>query len=101
MTATRIRLVLAAAAAAAAVVTYGMFGHTLPQLDSHDAMPGAAAGLCLLLVTALGYVALGKREVERRALVVNAALGYVPPAPRPPFDGRARASPSVLQRFRN
>jgi hypothetical protein len=100
MTTARLRPLLAAAAAAA-LLSYGLFGHALPRLESHDGMPGAAAGLCLLLVTALGYAALKRPKAERPALVANAHPAYVGAPARPPLDTRARASPSVLQRFRN
>jgi len=91
---------LLAATAASAVLSYGLFGHGLPQLSTHDDMAGAA-GLCLLLVTVLGFAPSPKPEGQHPAVVEDLAPTYVSPASRPPLDGRARASPSTLQRFRN
>jgi hypothetical protein len=99
MTGTRTRSLLAATAVAA-VLSYGLSGHSLTQMSSHDGMAGAAAGLCLLLVTVLGYIA-AKLQAHRPTVVTEAAPAYVEPPPRPPLNGRARASPSALQRFRN
>lgn len=96
----RIRSLLAATAVAA-VLSYGLSEHSLPQMSSHDGMAGAAAGLCLLLVTVLGYIAAPKPQAPRPVVVAEATPGYLEPPPRPPLDGRARASPSALQRFRN
>jgi hypothetical protein len=96
----RIHLQLATTAVAA-VLFYGLSGHSVPQVSSHDDMAGAAAGLCLLLVTVLGYVATPKPQAHERVVVADAAPGYVEPSPRPPLSGRARASPSTLWRFRN
>ena len=100
MTGTRIRSLLAATAVAA-LLAYGLSGHSLPQMSSHDGMAGAAAGLCLLLVTVLGYVAAPKPQAHRPIVVTEAEPGYGEPPPRPQLNGRARASPSALQRFRN
>jgi hypothetical protein len=100
MTTARIRTLLAATAVAA-ILSYGFFGHALPQMSSHDDMAGATAGLCLLLVTVLGYVAGPKPETHGVALIPGVAPSYVGPHARPPLDARARASPSALQRFRN
>jgi hypothetical protein len=100
MTRVRIRPLLAATAVAA-VLSYGLAGHGLPQLSSHEGMAGAAAGLCLLLATVLGYAATPKPEAHHLAVVGEAASSYVDPPPRPPLDGRARASPTALQRFLN
>ncbi len=100
MTGTRIRSLLAATAVAA-VLSYGLSGHSLPQMSGHDGMAGAAAGLCLLLVTVLGFIAAPKLQAHRPTVVTEAAPGYVEPPPWPPLNGRARASPSALQRFRN
>jgi hypothetical protein len=99
MSASRVRSLLAVTAVAA-VLSYGLSGHGLPQMSSHDGMAGAAAGLCLLLATALVCAALPTRAHHTPVLgeAAPVALGS---APRPPLDGRARASPSALQRFRN
>lgn len=100
MKAAQIRPLLAATAVAA-VLSYGLSGHGLPQMSSHDGMAGAATGLCLLLATALAYAAVPKPQPHQPTLVANTAPNYVGPQPRPPLDCRARASPSTLQRFRN
>ena len=100
MTGTRIRSLLAATAVAT-VLTHGLSGHSLPQASSHDGMAGAVSGLCLLLVTVLGYIAAPKPQAHRPTVVTDALPGYAEPPPRPPLNGRARASPSALQRFRN
>lgn len=96
----RIRSLLATTAVAA-VLSYGLSGHGLPQMSSHDGMAGAAAGFCLLLVTVLGSVGMPKPDAYVPAVFTDALQSYAYPAPRPPVDGRARASPSILQRFRN
>ena len=100
MSAPRTRSLLAMTAVAA-VLSYGLAGHSLPQMSSHDGMAGATAGLCLLLTTLLGLAAAPKPEAHHLAAVADAVRGYIDPPPRPPLDGRARASPSALQRFRN
>ena len=90
-----------AAAVVAAVLAYGVGGHGLPQMSSHEGMAGAAIGLCLLLVNVLSIVALSRPEGRRqqiRAIAVEAPTA--PPTPAP-LDAKARASPSALQRFRN
>jgi hypothetical protein len=99
MSTARIRSLLAATAVAA-VLAYGLFGHGVPQM-SHDGMAGVAAGLCILLVAALPYLALPKPEA--RDLVIGADTGpsYATSAMLSPLDAKARASPRVLQRFRN
>jgi hypothetical protein len=91
---------LLAATATAAVLSYGLSGHGLPQM-SHDGMAGAGAGLCLLLAAALGCIAAPKPEAHHPVIVMDAAPTYLDPAPHPPQDGRARASPTALQRFLN
>jgi hypothetical protein len=100
MTTARIRPLLAATAVAA-VLSYGLSGHGLPQMSSHDGMAGAAGGFCLLLVTVLGCTATPKPDTHHPAAVADALPSYFDPPARPPLDGRARASPSALQRFRN
>jgi hypothetical protein len=95
----RIRPLLAAIAVAA-VLGYGLSAHGMSQM-SHDDMAGAAAGLCLLLATAVAYAAARKPAAHHPAVVVHAASTYVPAPPGAPPDGRARASPVALQRFRN
>jgi hypothetical protein len=100
MSARRVRSLLAATAVAA-VLSYGLSGHGLPQMSSHDGMAGAAAGLCLLLATALAFAAMPTPGAHHTPVLREAAPAAVSAAPRTPLDGRARASPSVLQRFRN
>jgi hypothetical protein len=99
MTAARVRSLLAATAAAA-VLAHGLTGHGLPQM-SHGDMAKAAAGVCLLLVTVLPGVAVptvGAGELRTTAIAMatpmSATLDRV-------SDARSRASPPVLQRFRN
>jgi hypothetical protein len=92
---------LLAAIAVAAVLLYGLAGHGLPQMSSHDGMAGGAAGLCLLLATVLGYAAAPKPEAHAAAVTTQGLQAAAGLAPLAPMDGRARASPSALQRFRN
>ena len=94
----RVRSLLAATAVVT-VLFYGFSGHSVPHI-SHDGMAGATVGLCLLLVTALGYAAI-RRPERSRAVVVSAGAPYVRRSPLMLLDGRTRASPSVLSRFRN
>jgi hypothetical protein len=91
---------LLATIATAAVLGYGLSGHGLAQMN-HEEMAGAAAGLCLLLATAVAYAAASKPAAHQRAVVGDAAPTYVAALPRPPLDARARASPVALQHFRN
>jgi hypothetical protein len=100
MSAGRIRSLLAVTAVAA-VLSYGLSGHGLPQMSSHDGMAGAAAGLCLLLATALVFAAVPKPASPRTPLLREAAPIAIAAPPDAPLDGRARASPRALQRFRN
>jgi hypothetical protein len=100
MSARRVRSLLAATAVAA-VLAYGLSGHGPPQMSSHDGMAGAAAGLCLLLATALGFAATPKPDVPRTPRLRDGAPIAGGSPPDAPVDGRARASPSALQRFRN
>jgi hypothetical protein len=91
---------LLAATAVAAVFAYGLSAHVMPQMN-HEGMAGAAAGLCLLLVTVLPYVAVPKGETRHPAAVADVAFSYVATPRIPLRDARARASPRTLQRFRN
>jgi hypothetical protein len=99
MSTARIRPLLAATAVAA-VLVYGLSGHGTPQM-SHDELTGAAAGLCLLLAIAVAYAGAPKRAAHRPAVVADTAPAYVEAPTSPLVDGRARASPVALQRFRN
>jgi hypothetical protein len=91
---------LLAATAAAAVFAYGLSGHGLPQMSNDDGM-AAAAGLCLLLAAVLTCTALPKPDGPDATVDADRAPSYAGPPLRPALDGRARASPSTLQRFRN
>lgn len=96
----RVRSVLAATAVAA-VLSYGLSGHGAPQMSDHDGQGGAAVGLCLLLACALGLAAMPRPEAPH-APVAREAVAIAVDSPLPaPLDGRARASPSAIQRFRN
>ena len=92
---------LLATTAVAAVLAYGLAGHSLPQMSSHDGMVGAAAGLCLLLVTIVRVVAAPPPAPPPPALTTEAPLLRIASPFLRPIDGRARASPAVLQRYRN
>jgi hypothetical protein len=98
MTTARIRSLLAATAVVA-VMIHGLSGHGLPQA-SHDAMAGATAGLCLLLATALAFATMPPHG-DHTPVLREAAAVVVSAPPDASLDGRARASPSALQRFRN
>jgi hypothetical protein len=100
MTTAGIRSLLAATAVAA-VLSYGLSGHGLPQMSSHDGMAGAGAGLCLLLAAAVGYIAAPKPEAQHPTVVTDTVPTYLDPPSRSLLDGRARASPTALQRFLN
>jgi len=92
---------LLATIAAAAVLGYGLAGHAIPHVSSHDGMAGAAAGLCLLLATAFRCIVERRPQAQSFPLERNTSatpVGHLRPAP---LDGRARASPTVLQRFLN
>jgi hypothetical protein len=92
---------LLAALAAAAVLAYVAAGHGLPQIASHDGMAGSTIGLCLLLVSIIGLIAPPLCAVRPQPL---RTFAFPPPAAAsvlPRLDARARASPRVLQRFRN
>ncbi|MBA3716854.1 MAG: hypothetical protein H0W87_01325 [Actinobacteria bacterium] len=84
--------------AVAAILLYGFAGHG-PLYMNQDGMTGAA-GICLLVVTLLGCVAAARPEAHRFPLSIAAVLSVGADVPRSP-DGRARASPRILQRFRN
>lgn len=92
---------LLAAAAVAAVLYHGWSGHGLPQPSAQDGLAGAAVGLCLLLTTVLAFVGMPKPGARRPVAATPVATSYVEPPRRPALDGRARASPTALQRFRN
>lgn len=99
MTTAGIRSLLAATAIAA-VLSYGLSGHGLPQM-SHDGMAGAGVGLCLLLAVALGCIATTEPEARNHEVATEAASPFLDPRLHQPLDGRARASPTALQRFLN
>lgn len=88
-------------AAVAGVLFYGFAGHALQQRASHEDMAGAAIGLCMLLVTVTGLLAIPRPQVRlAHAVAALPAPTSAHPLPAAP-DGRARASPTALQRFRN
>ncbi|MEX2210741.1 MAG: hypothetical protein WD689_03135 [Gaiellaceae bacterium] len=97
----RVRVGLAGIAAAG-VLAHGAVAHGLPAMGDHEGMAGATVGFCLLVVVAAASSVLvlpgGLAAAPRPALVAPA--GATPPAPARSHAG-ARASPSVLQRFRN
>ena len=92
---------LHAAIAVAAVLLYGLAGHGLPQMSSHEGMTGTAAGLCLLLATALACVVAPAPDTRLATVAMPEAPARGGSPPRTPMDGKARASPRALQRFRN
>lgn len=94
----RIRPLLAITAVAA-VGFYGLASHG--PMTSHDGAMGATAGLCLLLATVLLYTATPRPEPPYSYVVRERLATAVASPPRRSVDGRARASPSALQRFRN
>jgi hypothetical protein len=99
MTGSRIRALLAATALTS-ILAYSVSAHGV-SLMSHDGMAGAAAGLCLLLVTLLAYPAAPRPQASRFRVVTRAEPVSGDPERGPLIDGRARASPIRLQRFRN
>ena len=92
---------LLACAAAWAVLAYGATGHGIPKLDAHDGMAGATMGLCLLLVTVVALTRLQRPRPGPRRSPVRTNGAAPEPAVIRAIDARERASPSVLQRFRN
>ena len=98
MTLSQIRL--SAVTAIAAMLLYGLAGHATHEMSTDDGMAGAVAGLCLLLVTVLGCVAIPRFGADREFRRVGLRASNPRPAP-PSMDRRARASPSTLQRFLN
>lgn len=96
----RIR-VSVAALAVAVMLLYGLAGHGVHDLSLDDGMAGAVAALCLLLVTVVGHAAAPKPDTRARALVIDSLWVSARPQPYLSSDGRTRASPSSLQRFRN
>jgi len=96
----RVRSLLAATAVAA-VLSHGLAGHGPPAMSDGDGVAGVAAGLCVLLATGLGLIAIARQAshhtpVVREAVVVTVALPM-----SAPIDGGARASPAALMRLRN
>ncbi len=92
---------LLATIAVAAVLVYGLAGHGLSQMGGHDELAGAAAGLCMLLVAALGCTARVKPQACGTVVVLHRLPTGEAPPPHPAVDASARASPALLQRFRN
>lgn len=86
--------------AVACVLAYGLAGHGLPTAGAHDGMAGVAAGLCALFLTSV--LVSRRRPAAPTARVAHGTRLAPTPACRPAtVDVRARASPAVLQRFRN
>jgi hypothetical protein len=90
-----------AAIAVAAVLAYGTAGHGVSEIGSHEGMAGSAVGLCLLLVTVLGRLLVPRLQIPPRPLRTAALAMPAMPLLRTRPDGRSRASPIALQRFRN
>jgi uncharacterized protein (DUF305 family) len=84
----------------AGVLAYATAGHGLPDMVSHEGMAGATIGLCLLLAPALIRLPLRRVGTVARALLALPFPAPVPAPVLPPVDGRSRASPGLLQRFR-
>lgn len=89
--------------ATAAVLLYVGGGHSAgTMLADHEEMAEAEAGICLVLVAFLIVAAVPQRPLHQTPLH---AFAPAPPAAvsetsrRP--DGRSRATPIRLQRFRN
>jgi hypothetical protein len=87
--------------AVATLLLYGLAGHGLHQMSTDEAMAGAVAGLCLLLVTALGYATVPRPETDSELGLGERSAAPIAWPPGYPVDLRSRASPSTLQRFRN
>ena len=87
--------------AVSVVVLYLLAGHGLLHANVPEGMTGAAASLCLVLVTVLGCIAVPKPEELRNSVATASLTGLGSLLEPPPADGRARASPVALQRFRN
>ncbi|MBA2425394.1 MAG: hypothetical protein H0V58_08555 [Actinobacteria bacterium] len=100
MTLSRARLLMSAIVVAI-LLLYGAAGHGLHQMSTDEAMAGAVAALCLLLVTVVGCTTVRAPETDReRRFGERPAKLIVWPSDEA-IDRRARASPSTLQRFRN
>jgi len=89
--------------AVAAVLLYVGGGHSAGTMSvDHEGMAGAEAGICLVLVAFLIVAVVPQRPLQQTTL-----HAFAPVSPhagsdtgrRP--DGRSRASPIRLQRFRN
>ncbi|MEP7334144.1 MAG: hypothetical protein ABI717_00050 [Actinomycetota bacterium] len=89
--------------AVATVLLYAGGGHSAGTMPAdHEDMAGADAGICLVLVAFLIVAAFPQRPLNQTP---RHAFALAPPSAvsersRPP-DGRSRASPVRLQRFRN
>ncbi|MFN2470464.1 MAG: hypothetical protein ABR583_05640 [Gaiellaceae bacterium] len=90
---------LLAATAAAGLLAYGIGGHGLAHAGPHAGLAAGAAGLCLLLVTVLRRAT--PAALPEGSLVLVGAPFFPTPVQLPTAERKARASPPVLQRFRN
>jgi hypothetical protein len=96
----RVRSLLAAIAVAA-VLSHGLSGHGPSPMSDSDGVAGVAAGLCVLLATGLGLIAIARPASHHTPAVREAAVVTVALPMSPPVDGGARASPTALMRLRN
>ena len=94
---------LLAILAVASVLLYVGGGHSAGTMAAaHDDMAGAEAGICLVLVTLLIVAAVPQRPGQQTPLHAFApASSHAGSDTRRRPDGRSRASPIRLQRFRN
>jgi hypothetical protein len=92
---------LLAVLAAASIIGYGIGGHALPMVESHDGMAGAGAGLCLLLAVGVACAVALRPQAQSFPVPLAALPITVDRVRERVVDQRARASPVVLQRFRN
>ena len=83
------------------LLAYGLAGHAPHQASADAEMAGAVAALCLLLVTVLGSAAVPRPAPRPESHGEGRLSPLEPRLPLPVVDGRARASPDMLQRFRN
>ena len=100
MTLPRMRTLILAIVVAA-LLLYGASGHGPHQMSTDEGMAGAVAGLCLLLFTVLGSAVRTRIPTNDEPRRAEAVL-VTPTRPvQIAVDRRARASPSILQRFRD
>jgi len=100
MTLSRARLLMSTMVVAT-LLMYGAAGHGLHQMSTDEAMAGAVAALCLLLVTVLGCATVRRPDTDSNFRFRARPTTLIPWPPGQAIDRRARASPSALQCFRN